>query len=89
MARMADLAANLGRSRLSHHVWERRNEAPLRDGVRGSPRMNLKTFNHVDGLSCTVTIEITVISTLSVYHWYDREGFIPAFLDRYPWRFSC
>ena len=51
--------------------------------------MNLKTFNWVDGLSCTVAIEITVIGTLSVYHWYDREGFIPTFLDGYPWQFSC
>jgi len=88
MARMAGLSANLGRSRLSH-VWELPNEAPLRDGVRGSPPMNLKTFNCVDGLSCTVAIEITVIGTLSVYHWYDREGFIPTFLDGYPWQFSC
>ena len=47
--------------------------------------MNLKTFNRVDGLSCTVAIEITVIGTLSVYHWYDREGFIPTFPDGYPW----
>ena len=85
---MAGLSANLGRSRPSH-VCELPNEAPLRDGVRGSPPMNLKTFNWVDGLSCTVAIEITVIGTLSVYHWYYREGFIPTFLDGYPWQFSC
>jgi hypothetical protein len=85
---MAGSSANLGRSRLSH-IWELPNEAPLRDGVRGSPPMNLKTFNRVDGLPCPVAIEITVIGTLSVCHWYDREGFIPTFLDSYPWQFSC
>jgi hypothetical protein len=51
--------------------------------------MNLKTFDRVDGLSCTVAIEITVIGTLSVYHRYDREDFVPTFLDGYPWQFSC
>jgi hypothetical protein len=51
--------------------------------------MNLKTFNRVEGLSYTVAIEITVIGTLRVYHWYDREGFILTFLDGSPWQFSC
>ena len=88
MACLVALSANLGPSRHSH-LWEHRSEAPLRDGVTGSPSMSLKTFNRVDGLSCTVAIEISVIGTLSVYHWCDKECFIPIVLDGYPWQFSC